>query len=203
MIQRREALKVIAVMLGGAISVPTLMAMDQMHAGGAKMLSEGTFVLTQNQKNLVAEVAEMILPKTSTPGAKDAGVPAFIEIMIRDCYRKPEFISFVEGINDLEKNKFRSGSEAEKAAMLTDMEQKSKGLFQIYQAQQTRLLSGQDPKLAEGDVIGVPFWRLMKELTLLGYYTSEVGIKASFDYVPIPGRLELVKLKPGQKAFVY
>ena len=50
---------------------------------------------------------------------------------------------------------------------------------------------------------GLPFWRLMKELTLLGYFTSEVGIKASFEYVQIPSKLEMIKLKPNQKAYAY
>jgi hypothetical protein len=49
----------------------------------------------------------------------------------------------------------------------------------------------------------IPFWRLIKELTLLGYFTSEAGIKASFEYVQIPGKLELIKLKPNQKSYAY
>ena len=49
----------------------------------------------------------------------------------------------------------------------------------------------------------VPFWRLMKELTLLGYFTSEAGIKASFEYVQIPGKLENIKLKLNQKLYAY
>jgi hypothetical protein len=43
----------------------------------------------------------------------------------------------------------------------------------------------------------------MKELTLLGYFTSEVGINASFDYNPVPGEYKLMKLTPGQKLFAY
>jgi hypothetical protein len=50
---------------------------------------------------------------------------------------------------------------------------------------------------------GVPYWRLMKELTMLGYFTSEDGIKASFEYVPIPGKLEMIQMKPNQKSFAY
>jgi hypothetical protein len=40
-------------------------------------------------------------------------------------------------------------------------------------------------------------------LTLIGYFTSEGGIKASFDYVQIPSKLEVIKLKPNQKAYAY
>ena len=49
---------------------------------------------------------------------------------------------------------------------------------------------------------GTPFWRLMKELTLFGYFTSEQGATQALDYVPIPGRYEgCIPLKPGQKAY--
>ncbi|MEY4275288.1 MAG: hypothetical protein RL638_2236, partial [Bacteroidota bacterium] len=51
---------------------------------------------------------------------------------------------------------------------------------------------------------GVPFWRVMKELTLLGYYTSEKGIEGSFEYHPVPGKFEVISnMKPDQKSFVY
>ncbi|MEZ4905382.1 MAG: gluconate 2-dehydrogenase subunit 3 family protein, partial [Spirosomataceae bacterium] len=60
-----------------------------------------------------------------------------------------------------------------------------------------------DKELMKKQAKGLPFWRLIKELTLLGYFTSEQGTKASFEYVPIPGKLEVVQLKPNQKVFAY
>jgi hypothetical protein len=203
MVQRRDALKIIATMLGGTFCAPTVFALDQMETGALKVGSEVSFVLTQNQKSTIAEVAEMIIPRTDTPGATDAGVPPFIEKMLRECYRSPEHASFLAGVKYLEQLGFVSKSGAEKTVILSELEQKSKELYKIYQAQQTEKLANPTSKSNNGEEIGVPFWRLMKELTLLGYFTSEVGVRASFDYVPIPGKLELIKLVPGQKAFAY
>jgi hypothetical protein len=203
MVQRRDALKLIATMMGGVICTPTVLAMDQMMSR-TSLVADGTkFVLSQNQKNTIAEVAEMILPRTSTPGARDAGVPSFVENMLRDCYRLPEHRSFLEGVKYLEQNEFVSKDSADRILILSELEQKSKELFKIYLAQQAEISASTVTILDERDVKGVPFWRLMKELTLLGYFTSEVGVRSSFDYVPIPGKLELIKLLPGQKAFSY
>ncbi|WP_310587745.1 gluconate 2-dehydrogenase subunit 3 family protein [Dyadobacter sp. CY312] len=201
MMNRREVLKSVAVMLGGAFSAPTLMAMDNWErkvTANAENLQ-----LTEIQKNIVAEVAEMIIPRTNTPGAKDAGVPAFVVMMLQDCYRKPEHLSFVAGVQDLEKRGFLSLNQQEKTKLLKAVEADTVQQMIAYNVQQTKMGDNEDREQMKEVPKGLPYWRLMKELTLLGYFTSEAGIKASFDYVPIPGKLEITKLKPGQKAFAY
>jgi Gluconate 2-dehydrogenase subunit 3 len=179
---RRDLIKQAALLLGGVLSAPTLSAMNRWEQ--TEFLGDSDFVLTDLQRKIVAEVAEMILPKTSTAGAKDAGVPAFIEMMLKDCYAKLEHLNFKEGITALERDKFLEMNAATQMERLKKVEAETKGLMK----------SGSK---------GLPFWRLMKELTLLGYFTSEVGIKASFEYVQIPSKFELIKLKPNQKAYAY
>jgi Gluconate 2-dehydrogenase subunit 3 len=176
---RRDVIRNIAVMLGGAFSAPTLMAMNRWEQGVSSLPT--TFSLTDTQQKIVAEIAEMIIPKTETQGAKDVGVPTFIEMMLKDCYKEPEHQIFMEGLGSMEQVKFLSLNEGERRGVLKLLEQESK-------------------KHAKK---GVSFWRLIKELTLLGYFTSEAGIKASFEYVQIPGKLENIKLKPNQKSYAY
>jgi hypothetical protein len=159
--------------------------------------------LSTLQKQIIAEVAEMILPRTDTVGAKDVGVPAFIEMMINDCYQSPEHRSFMAGIVELEGMKFLDMSAAQKTDTLKQVEQKAKEQMKAYNAQTIKFGDNQDLESMNAVKMGLPFWRLMKELTLLGYYTSEGGTKASFQYVPNPGKFELTKLKPGQKTIVY
>ena len=197
---RREAISRIALLVGGTLSAPTLFAMES--AGKVKTRSalEAAFSLTEAQRAIVAEVAEHIIPKTTTPGAKDAGVPAFIVMMLNDCYKSPEQTSFLEGVADLEKKNFISLSKEEQIAALKQVEMDTKELMKSYEVKQVKVGDNVDKENLEGKK-GVPFWRLMKELTLLGYYTSEPGIKASFVYEPIPGKFEATKLEPGQKAF--
>ena len=189
-------------MVGGTLSAPTLYAMESVGKVKTRSALEAAFSLTEAQRLIVAEVAEHIIPKTTTPGAKDVGVPAFIVMMLNDCYKSPEHNSFLEGVTDLEKKNFLSLSKEEQIAALQKVELDTKELMKAYNVKQVKVGDNVDKESMEGKQ-GVPFWRLMKELTLLGYYTSEQGIKASFVYEPIPGKFEATKLEPGQKAFQY
>lgn len=181
---RREVIKNVALMLGGAFSAPTLMAMENWENPTKSNFSGVAFSLTDTQQKIIAEIAELIIPKTDTPGAKEVGVPAFIEMMLKDCYKEPEHQRFIEGLEEMEQVKFLALNTDERRGVLKLLEQETKKEMKA----QARI---------------TPFWRLMKELTLLGYFTSEAGLMASFEYVPIPGKLENIKLKPNQKAYVY
>ncbi|MEA5460801.1 gluconate 2-dehydrogenase subunit 3 family protein [Arcicella sp. LKC2W] len=178
---RREVIKNVALMLGGAFSAPTVMAMNHWEQTTQVRGNIAIFNLTENQQKIVAEIAEIILPRTDTPGAKDVGVPAFIEMMLKDCYKTPEHQSFMEGLVSMERVKFLELNADEKRGALKLLEQETKKIT--------------------GKI--TPFWRLIKELTLLGYFTSEAGLKASFEYVQIPGKLENIKIKPNQKSYAY
>ncbi|MDI9875782.1 MULTISPECIES: gluconate 2-dehydrogenase subunit 3 family protein [Bacteroidota] len=199
---RRDALSKVALLIGGTLSAPTLLAMSR--AGEAKNTSIAleSFSLNDTQRKIVAEVAEHIIPRTTTPGAKDAGVPAFIEMMLNDCYKAPEHKSFLAGVSDLEKKNFLAQSKDQQIATLKQLESDTKELMKQYNVKQVKVGDNVDKESMDA-AMGVPFWRLMKELTLTGYYTSEQGLKASFVYEPIPGKFENTKLKPGQKAFAY
>jgi hypothetical protein len=201
--QRREALAKVGLLLGGAISGPTLMALGRLDSSSPAITLRDKLNLSAQQKQIIAEVAEMIIPRTDTVGAKDVGVPAFIEMMINNCYYAPEHRSFMAGVKELEGLKFLQMSAAQKTDTLKQIEQKTKEQMKAYNAQTIKFGDNQDLEAMNAVKLGLPFWRLMKELTLLGYYTSEGGMKASFEYVPSPGKLELTKLKPGQKTIVY
>jgi hypothetical protein len=188
--------------VGGTFSAPTLNALDQLDSLQKPMLSTAAFALTELQRKLVAEVAEHIIPKTDTAGAKEAGVPAFIEMMLNDCYKTPEQQSFLAGLADLEKKDFLKQANAAQIDLLKQVEIDTKALMKAYQVKQIKVGDNVDKETLDGKK-GVPFWRLMKELTLLGYYTSEKGLTASFDYQPIPGKFEATKIKPGQKAYYH
>ncbi|WP_080055280.1 gluconate 2-dehydrogenase subunit 3 family protein [Spirosoma aerolatum] len=178
---RRDALTRAAWLLGGTLSAPTLQAMnrwEQLVSNGRTSHQTNSF-LTETQREIVARTAELIIPRTDTPGAIDAGVPAFIDLMLRDCYKKPVQDAFLTGLSDLERKNFLTLTPDQQTALLKQVE-------------------------AEAQTSSSPtYWLLTKELTLLGYFTSEPGIKASFDYQPIPGKFVPIKIKPGQKDFMY
>lgn len=201
---RRDAIKKVAILVGGTLSAPTLMAMSRWEQNILPHTEGGIiFNLTELQSRIVAEVAEMIIPKTDTVGAKEVGVPAFIEMMLKDCYAQPEHLSFMEGITALEESKFLEMDGLLRTKRLKKIEDETKAMMKAREVKQTKMGDNDDKEEMKAVPKGLPFWRLMKELTLLGYFTSEAGIKASFEYVQIPSTLELIKLKPNQKAYAY
>ena len=83
------------------------------------------------------------------------------------------------------------------------LEANTKDLMKSFSQKKIKVGDNIDKDTLEG-ANGVPFWRLMKELTLLGYYTSEKGVEASFIYEQTPGKYELITdMKPTQKSFMY
>src|SRR6185436_9073103 len=98
---RREAIQRTAMMLGYAVSAPAIMGI----LNGCKTTPDLAFkpvFLSEDVARTIAEVAEIIIPKTDTPGAKDVGVPAFIDLMLKDCYTKEDQDRFIKGAMDFD-----------------------------------------------------------------------------------------------------
>lgn len=196
--KRRDALERVALLMGGLVSAPTITAFLEGCTPGTQSGSEHFTGFSADQLSLVSEIAETILPATDTPGAKDAKVGEFIDLMLKDCYYPKDQNSFMKGLNELSKKGFLKASPQEREKLLSEAEdtayqfkeETAKKRSQAKEAQQTF----EEP--------GVPFFSLMKELTLLGYFTSEVGATLALDYLPVPGRYEgCLDLKEGQKAW--
>lgn len=163
---RREALKRAALALGAALS-PSLLN-GVLHAQPAPPATAPRF-LTAQQFATLSAIAERILPRTDTPGALDAGVPAFVDRM------------FGEFMTAEEKERLTRGVVAIDTAA---MRPHQKPFAQLPAAQQDSVLqtaaeaAGDDPK---------SFFYQIKELTIVGYFTSELVGKNVTNYLPIPG----------------
>jgi hypothetical protein len=208
MMNRRDAIARVALLMGGTLSAPSLMAFGD--GTSVTQTLGAAFSLTSAQKALVAEIAEHIIPKTSTPGAKEAGVGPFIEMMLADCYKPQEQQNFLDGLADLDERatkthgkKFLETSSTEQVAILKQVEKDTLELMKSANVQQVKVGDNVDKEVVNSKKLkGTPFWRLLKELTLFGYFTSEQGATKALDYVPIPGRYDAcIPLKPGQKAY--
>ena len=130
--------------------------------------------------DLLGNIADTILPPTSTPGAKEAGVGAFIPVMVRDCYTTAEQQVFLDGIDQLNQaamktfgRDFQALKADERTELLITADREAK------QYQQQR--KPEDP---------AHYFHLIKQLTLLGYFTSEQGATKALRYVQIPGRYD-------------
>jgi hypothetical protein len=167
-ISRREALQQVALLLGGAISAPTLAgalstATRRAWAASAQWAPR---TLTPAQLELVATVAEHIIPQTDTPGARGAGVHRFVDTLLSDHYSKEERDRFLAGLADVDA---RAQSTQGKNLMACTPEQQLALLTAMDEAAYppVRIDAARPPETW--------FFRRMKELTLVGYYTSEIG----------------------------
>lgn len=170
-INRREAIKRAALLLGAAISPSILSGALRAQAPGAAASARPVF-LSAAQLATAGAVVERILPKTATPGALDAGVPGFIDVMAGGYLTVEEQARLTAGLADVEARS--------KAAH-------GRGFGEIGAPQQDALLK----KLAtESDEISQAFFRLVRELTIVGYFTSELVGKTVLHYDPVPGRYD-------------
>ena len=175
MMDRREALKRTALLMGGALSSSAIAGVLQGCKAQPELNWQPQF-LTEDQARTVAEIAERIIPQTDTPGAKEAGVPEFIDLMLNDIYSQQEKDRFVTGLEQFEQDSQQAYGDA-----FVDLEPE----------QQDELLTKYQQQAQENeDPESKPFFAMAKELTMLGFFTSEVGATQFLQYVSVPGRYE-------------
>lgn len=179
---RRELLQRAAWLMGGAISAPAVLGV----LNGCSAKKEETWqpvFLSKEQGAVVAEVAEIIIPRTDTPGAKDVGVPAFIDVMLKDAYK------------DADRQRYVSGLKAFDDAARTAH---GKGFVELPKQQQTELVRKFHDEAVASELADEerrayerrPFILMTKELTLLGFFTSKPGATEVLQYAAVPGKFE-------------
>jgi glucoside 3-dehydrogenase (cytochrome c) hitch-hiker subunit len=186
---RREALSRVALLLGGTVVGSTIF-LEGCKPADKKAKSGVDF--DDNDIAFLDEVAETILPATSTPGAKAAKVGAFMTVMVRDCYEDKDQKIFRDGmgkLNDASKKKnnkvFLEATPAQRHDLLVEIDKEQKD----YSKNKKR----EEP---------AHYFRMMKELTLLGYFTSEIGATQALRYVETPGRYDgCIPYKKGDRAW--
>ena len=101
-ITRREAVARTALFLGGTLAASSIAGVrgDAWARAAAPGWRAGT--LTAGQSELVATIAEHIIPATDTPGARAAGVHRFIDVILSDYYKDDERKRFLDGLAQLE-----------------------------------------------------------------------------------------------------
>lgn len=207
---RRDALLRVATMVGATMTLPALGSSalaDTLEASAAQRIATGKPVLfTAEQDALVADLAEVIIPTTKTPGAKAARVNEIIDVVLKDCYKKADQQRFIDGLTMTQKlsqdgygKSFSQLDNNQKIEVVKKLEADAKQ----QKMNAARTVAGQqDVVIPEEKRNVTPFFAMLKDLTLMGYFTSEIGCTQALEYVAIPGRYEgCVPLKPGQKAW--
>ncbi|SFO67733.1 Gluconate 2-dehydrogenase subunit 3 [Chitinophaga sp. YR627] len=187
---RREAIRNVALLLGSAISASTLSALEGCNPKGP----DNYALQAPETKSFLAEIAETIIPETSTPGAKAAKVDEFIVVMLNDCYKPEDQKVVLEGlkkIDDASQKQFKKSfvdlSAEEKTTVLTAIDKE-------------RVDYNKRDNKKEGDP--THYFQILKELTLTGYFTSEPGATKALRYIPVPGKYEgCIPYTKGEKAW--
>lgn len=170
---RRELLQMIASVTGYAmIGSPVLMT-----ACASSNPYRG-MELSGSDQTLIADIAETILPRTDTPGAKDAGVPEMMVRLVDNTYEDADQIEFHNGlaaIRTASMERFGQSFEAlapeQRSALLNDLSQ----LGQRYQRPQG---------------VTAHYMVMMKQLAIFSYFTSELVQTTVLRLVPVPGRFD-------------
>lgn len=176
---RREALLKMAVALGATVAGPRLLT-----AAFQPGLPVG---FTPADLALLDEIGDTIIPATHVPGAKAAGIGAFMAMMINDCYEAEEQAVFKAGLAKLPADyaakyhePFLTGQPANRTAFLNELDREQR--THASRIRKERREAG----LPENGG-GPHYFRLMKELTVLGYFTSEIGSTQALRYLEVPG----------------
>jgi gluconate 2-dehydrogenase gamma chain len=173
---RREALKRTALLMGGMVSAPAIMGVLKGCTAKPGIDWKPAF-LSEDQASLVSTVSEIIIPRTDTPGAKDVGVPSFIDQMLKEVYSKEDQEDFTKGLAD-----FNDKAKDEYGEDFWDLDEEDQSAFvkKVHdEAVNAETTTDPPPKR--------PFILQMKELTMLGFFTSEVGAQQVLQYVAVPG----------------
>jgi len=179
---RRDALKSVVLMMGGTMVGATAIltgCTPEHQIEGLNFMPEDISFLD--------EIGDAIIPTTDTPGAKAAGIGSFMVMMVKDCYDGTQQKTFVDGLNTINKE-FKA--ENGKAFVDAAAEERTAYLNKMYE---TAKASGdRNPEIIY----------MLKDLTVLGYFSSEIGATQALSYVEVPGRFDpCIPFNPGDKAY--
>jgi hypothetical protein len=185
MINRREALSRVAIIMGGTVLGA------EAFLTGCKTNTKGV-KFSQEDIDFLNEVGETILPATNTPGAKAANVGAFMQTMVSDCYEAKDQEIFMKGMEELNVackkhhgKTFMDSTPEERTAFLTELDKEAKE----YQKNKQK----EEP---------THYFTMIKQLTLSGLFTSKIGATEVLRYVAVPGKFEgCVPYTKGEKAW--
>ena len=183
---RREAIRRVSTLFGGA----ALVGQSAMLASCAAPQEAENGLFSASEIALLDEIAETILPETDTPGAKAAGVGAFMALMVADSYYERDQAIFREGLAAIDTASRETSGAGFASATAPDRQ----ALLEALDAEQHEYMQDKSPEEP------AHFFRMMKELALLGYFTSEIGYMQAMRYVETPGRFDpCASLAPGEK----
>ena len=187
--ERRELLRMVAFATGGVVIG------GEFFLAGCKNKDASVAGTAFSDKDIafLDEVAETIIPKTTTAGAKEAEVGKFMILMVNDCYNEADQKIFFDGMKKLDEacskthgHSFMKAEPVHRNELLVSLDKEAKEYMKNKKKE--------DPN---------HYFTMMKQLTLVGYFSSKQGLEQNFNYQLVPGRFGgAVPYKKGDKIFV-
>ena len=233
-ITRREAILRVSALLGGVALVGSGALLTACRTDAEREGAQGGVgEFTRDDIVFLDEVADTILPETSTPGAKAAKTGAFMALMVTDTYDQAQQRAFREGMRTLDEESekmhgasFMEATPQQRLALLERIDREAKEEMDRRRAAPGSQAAEEEeeeakaaaplpdqrqeesPTAEAGTATAITeeppphYFRMMKELALLGYFTSEIGYTQAMRYVESPGRFDpCVDYAPGEKAW--
>jgi hypothetical protein len=193
LLDRREAIRRVSGWLGGAALVGgcgLIANVERAHASAATRTGERIGEFDEAQIALLDEIAETLLPATHTPGAKEAKTGSFMALMVTDAYGPTERQVFLDGMRGMD----TAMRKAHRVSFMEATPTQRLELLTVLDIDQKRVMDARDVAdrghASMGDGPAIPYFRMMKELAMLGFFTSEVGCTRVLRYIETPGRYE-------------
>ena len=194
-VTRREAIQYVAALMGGAALAGGERAWAFAPGEGAlaQAAAAGVGAFSAADVALLDEIAETILPATSTPGAKAARTGPFMALMVTDVYADDEQRVFRDGMTALQDAcramhgaGFMDATPAQRLAFLEVLDREQKTAME----ERSVPLRTRYPPSPPPEQQPAHYFRMMKELALLGFFTSEIGYTQVMRYREAPGRFD-------------
>lgn len=169
---RRSVLRQITLLTGAAF------------IGGEIFIQSGckssTDLFSSAQITFLDEIGDAIIPETTTPGAKSINIGTFMGKMVASCYSPEQQKIFISGMEELNKEfdlkynlKFDKATQEQKATLLNEINEKM--------AEYQKNKKEKEPN---------HYFLMMKQLTILGFFTSETGASKVLRYEAVPGKYD-------------
>ena len=174
-LNRRQAIHRVGLLLGGTLAAPTLAGV----LGGCNAPTPGGShhftTLDAGQQELISAIADQIIPTTDTPGASEAGVTEFFDLMLSDWYPADDREQFLNALSAFD---LACGERYGQSFVECSSEDQITALRASASAVEAARRSGTRP---------LPVFATLKELTMVGYYTSEIGMTVELQHEVVPG----------------
>ena len=183
LMNRRDALKSVVLLMGGTVIGSTALLTG---CAPDSQLKELDF--SAEDLAFLDEIGETIIPTTDTPGAKATKIGEFMQMMVKECYDADQQTTFISGLTTI-----RTDFKAEKSVEFMEATPEDRLAF-LNALHQKYVASGEEKK---PEII-----HMLRDLTVLGYYSSEIGATQALRFVETPGRFDpCIDYKKGDKAW--